>query len=309
MVTCFMNSKARLLVVGSYATGLVMETSRIPKQGETLIGRNYRECHGGKGSNQAVQAARLGADVAFVACVGRDARGDAMDTLMRGEGVRLDGVIRHVDLPTGVGFIIVDEKGNNLITVDLGANNALSAGDLEADRTLFEAASVVLAQLEIPSVTALTAMRLGKQCGATTILNPAPATDLSGSDLSGVDYVIPNETEATTCAGMPESPLEEAMRHLNRLGCRNVVTTTGEKGCLWLSESGFAEIPGFEAGVVDTVGAGDSFCGAFAVGLGENMRVEEALRFAHAAASLSVTKPDTIPSYHDRAAVDAIVSA
>lgn len=297
--------KARILVVGSYATGLVMEVPRLPSRGETLIGRGYREVHGGKGSNQAVQAARLGAQTAFLVRVGADARGGAMEALMREEGVRPDGILRDAERPTGVGFIVVDAQGHNLITIDPGANGALEAADLEARRSLFEEADVVVAQLEIPLATALAAMRMGRACGARTILNPAPAADLSASDLSAVDFLTPNETETLVAAAMPEGPMEAAMRRLKALGCGHVITTTGAQGCLWLDEAeALRVVPGFSVKAVDTVGAGDAFAGAFAVRLAEGYPPAEALVFAHAAAALSVTRPDTIPSYHRRAEVE-----
>lgn len=300
--------KARVLVVGSYATGLVMETERLPQKGETLIGWGFRAVHGGKGSNQAVQAARLGAKVAFLACVGRDAYGDKLEALMREEGVSLSGVSRHAELPTGVGFIIVDRAGHNLITVDLGANRALTPETLAARADLFDAADVVLAQMEIPVETALAAMRMGRARGKTTILNPAPAADLTSHDLSSVDYLTPNETEACVCAGAPAGALEEAIARLRRLGARHVVLTVGEQGCVWHDVSGRSTaVAGFRVKAVDTVGAGDAFSAAFAVALAEGCAVPDALRFANAAAALSVTKPDTIPSYHRRAEVDAFL--
>jgi ribokinase len=301
-----MKTKANILVVGSYAAGLVMETERLPGKGETVIGRGFRAGHGGKGSNQAVQAARLGADVGFLTCVGQDAYGDSLVALLRAEGVRLDGVRRHPTLPTGVGFIVVDAAGHNLIMVDLGANLALGPADVEAHRALFEQADVVVAQFEIPLATALAALRRGKECGAVTLLNPAPAQDLSAHDLSAIDFITPNETETLACVGQPGGDLEAAMRRLRQLGCRHVVTTTGAEGCRWLAESApVVAVPGFRTKVVDTVGAGDAFTAALAVGLGEGMAIATALRFAHAAASLSVTVPDTIPSYHRRADVEA----
>jgi len=298
-----------ILVAGSYATGLVMQTPRLPGKGETVIGHSFRAVHGGKGSNQAVQAARLGAQTAFIACVGTDTYGDALMNLMQEEGVNTNGVIRHAVLPTGVGFIIVDAEGHNLIAVDLGANNALSPADLEARRAHFENAAVVVAQLEIRLETALAAMRLGKACGARTILNPAPAHDLSDQDLSCVDIITPNETETLVCAGMPGGDLHAAMQRLRALGCRHVVTTTGAAGCLWLDETaGEARpVPTWHVDVVDTVGAGDAFTAGLAVGLCEGMEMMDAMRFAHAAAALSTTKPDTIPSYHRRDKVDALL--
>lgn len=304
-----MSYASSILVVGSYATGLVMQTPRLPGKGETVIGHSFRAVHGGKGSNQAVQAARLGAQTSFVACVGADAYGDALVKLMQEEGVNISGVIRHAVLPTGVGFIIVDAEGHNLIAVDLGANNALSPADLQARRAHFENAAVVVAQLEIRVETALTAMRLGKACGATTILNPAPAHDLSDQDLSCVDILTPNETETLVCAGMPHGDLIDAMRRLRALGCRNVVTTTGAAGCLWLNgaDTEPVTVPTWRVDVVDTVGAGDAFTAGLAVGLSEGANMTDALRLGHAAAALSVTKPDTIPSYHRRDKVEALM--
>lgn len=300
--------RSRVLVVGSYATGLVMETERLPRPGETLIGRRFRAGHGGKGSNQAVQAARLGAEVDFLCCVGRDGYGDAMDALMRAEGVHIPGP-RHPDLPTGVGFIVVDAEGRNLITVDLGANHALSPESLQPHQDLFHSADVVLAQMEIPVATALAAMRFGRAAGIPTLLNPAPAADLSREDLSCVDVLIPNETEAQVCAGSADQPREDAVRRLLHLGCGSVVLTTGQSGCLWYDLSGLrARVPGFKVPVVDTVGAGDAFSAALAVGLAEGMGMERALLFANAAGALSVTVADTIPSYHRREEVEDLLS-
>lgn len=286
-----------------------MQTPRLPSKGETVLGHSFRAVHGGKGSNQAVQAARLGATTSFVACVGNDAYGEAMVRLMAEEGVDTTGVERHAELPTGVGFIIVDAEGHNLIAVDLGANSALQPAHLYARRRYFEAAAVVVTQLEIPVETALTAMQLGKACGACTILNPAPAHDLTAHDLSCVDIITPNETETLVCAGMPGGNLVAAMRRLRERGCRTVITTTGAAGCLWLQEGGQepVSVPTWAVKVVDTVGAGDAFTAGLAVGIAEGMGMPDALRLAHAAGALSVTVPDTIPSYHRRADVNALL--
>ena len=302
--------KARVLVVGSYATGLVMQTERLPVRGETLIGWGFRAVHGGKGSNQAVQAARLDAKVTFLVCVGRDVYGDRLESLLREEGISLAGLSRHHDLPTGVGFIVVDRAGHNLITVDLGANRALTPDVVAANSALFDTADIVLAQMEIPIETALTAMHIGHVRGKTTILNPAPAANLSAYDLSDVDYLTPNETEACVCAGQPADRLDAAVRHLQERGARNVIVTVGERGCTWYAPGGrTTAFPAFSVNAVDTVGAGDAFAGAFAVALGEGKEVEAALRFANATAALSVTKLDTVPSYHRRAEVEAFLES
>lgn len=154
-------------------------------------------------------------------------------------------------------------------------------------------------------------MRLGREVGATTLLNPAPAADLSNEDLSSVDYLLPNEHEVHVCAGISsEAPLEEAVQKLLARGCRNVLVTLGDSGCLLCASDGSRqEVPGFAVHAVDTVGAGDAFCGALATVLLEACPLIQALRFAHAAAALSVTKPDTVPSYHHRSAVEELLSS
>lgn len=306
-----MKDNASVLVVGSYAVGLVMQTERLPGPGETLIGHGFRAVHGGKGSNQAVQSARLGTPTAFLACVGQDAYGDQCADLHRDEGVDTSLLIRHPELPTGVGFIVVDAAGHNLITLDMGANGALTPEVLAQHADAFGGRAVVLAQMEIPVPTALAAMRHGKELGAITILNPAPAADLSTQDLSSVDYLVPNETELRVSAGLgPDASTDEAVSRLLDRGCANVVVTLGEEGCALFGRDGHRlTMPGFAVQAVDTVGAGDAFCGALATALAERRPIEEALRWANAAAALSVTRQDTVPSYHRRAEVEAFLQA
>ena len=302
-------SPPQILVVGSYAAGLVMQTQRLPGPGETLIGHSFRSTHGGKGSNQAVQAARLGANVAFFARVGADSYGDACAKLHAGEGVDTNHLQRDAALATGVGFIVVDAAGRNLITLDMGANGALTPGVLQANPEAFASARIVLAQLEIPLETALAAMSFGRAAGATTLLNPAPAADLSAADLSCIDFLLPNETELRVCAGLPlEAPVDDAVARLLALGCRNVLVTLGEAGCTLRGADGSRiDSPAFPVCAVDTVGAGDAFCAGFATALAESQPLAAALRFANATASLSVTKPDTIPSYHARHEIESLL--
>jgi len=296
----------QILVVGSYAAGLVMQTQRLPGPGETILGHGFRATHGGKGSNQAVQAARLGIPTAFFGSVGRDGYGDACAQLHAEEGIDTRFLLRHPELPTGVGFIVVDAEGHNLIALDMGANASLSERDLARHGEAFAGIKVVLAPLEIPLATALQAMRLGREAGGTTILNPAPASDLTNTDLSSVDYLTPNESEARACLGLlpddTSSPEALAWRLLD-LGCGNVVITLGEKGCLLRSRAEACHLPALRVEVVDTTGAGDSFNAAFAVAICEGLAASAAAAFACQVASLSTTKPDTIPSYPTRSQV------
>lgn len=210
-----------------------------------------------------------------------------------------------------MGFIVVDAAGHNLITLDMGANGALTPEVLAQHADAFAGYSVVLAQMEIPVQTALAAKRRGKELGAVTILNPAPAADISTQDLSGVDYLVPNETELRICAGLgPDASTDEAVGRLLDRGCANVLVTLGEEGCALFGRDGHRLIvPGFAVQAVDTVGAGDAFCGALATALAAGRTIEEALRWANAAAALSVTRQDTVPSYHHREEVDTFLQA
>lgn len=296
--------RGHVIVLGSYLVGLVMEVDRLPGTGETLMGRNYRKVHGGKGSNMAVQAARLGAHVEFTAVLGADQEGDAILADLRREGVGVDFVRRSRHAPTGAGFIVVDRQGRNFIVIDAGANAGFAPG-AELDRC-FEtggAAGVALAQCEIPVPAALAGLSMARRRGWRTVLNPAPAVDLSRFDLSHVDYLTPNETEARVCLGFaPEAAIdeEELAAGLLARGVGAVVFTRGEKGARLHARDRVLEVPALPVIARDTVGAGDSFNAAFATALAEDMGEIEALRFACAAASLSTTRPDTIPSYHTR---------
>lgn len=305
-----MNTQTRIITIGSYATGLVMEVDRLPGKGETLIGENFRTTYGGKGSNMAVQAARLGAESAFVGRVGRDDFGDGFLKLCEQEGIDTSRVIRDGDLATGAGFIILDSQGNNMITVDMGANKAFSPSDVDAAREPIAEATVMLICLEIPLETALHAAKVGKEEGLTVILNPAPAVDMSGEDLSNIDFLTPNETEARVCLGLsPDADIDEAetAKRLIKRGCGHVVFTQGESGSRLIGQDEDVWAPGFSVATVDTVGAGDAFNAGLAVALGEGRAPAEALRFANATAALSTTKADTVPSYYSRDEVEKLL--
>ena len=300
-----------VVVIGSYLVALVMEVDRLPRAGETLIGRNFLQTDGGKGSNMAVQAARLGASTQFVGCVGDDDYGRSFEQLLEREGVGAAHLKRRREAPTGAGFIVLGSAGENLITIDIGANALFSPADVDEAANIMRPPSVVLTQLEIPLPTALHAMKRGAEQGCTTILNPAPAHDLRGHDLAAVSFLTPNETEARVCLGLqPDEPGDERElgERLLRLGCGCVVITQGERGCLVVRPEGAVQIPAFPvAAVVDTTGAGDSFNASLAVALSEGMPLEEAVRFANAAAGLSCTQLDTVPSFPARERVEAVI--
>lgn len=297
----------KITVVGSYATGLTMKVERLPTAGETLLGMGYRVDHGGKGSNQAVGCARLGAKVSFVAKIGRDTFGEMALRLYRDEGVETKGVKQTSDAPTGVGFILVESSsGKNCIALDPGANELLTAEDVSESDAAFVSAAVLLTQLEIPVQAAGEALRRGRAHGALTILNPAPARPLPPSLLHSVDVLTPNEVEAKTLVGRsPDAKIEaaEISRELIRLGVKQVVTTLGEKGALIVTADGALRIPAVPVHPKDTTGAGDAFNAGLARALAGGSDLESAVRFAVVTGALAVTQEGVIPSLPDQQAV------
>ncbi|HZQ70765.1 MAG TPA: ribokinase [Terriglobales bacterium] len=299
----------RITVVGSYATGLTMKAERLPGRGETLLGSGYRVDFGGKGSNQAIGCARLGAKVSFVAKVGEDSFGEGALGLYRDEGIDTSHVQRTADAPTGVGFITVEAStGHNCIVLDPGANELLSSEDVSASSPVFDSVAVVLTQLEIPVETAEAAMRLGRAQGAITILNPAPARPVPASLLQSVDILTPNETEAAVLAGHKGQSArdpQQVARELIRLGVKTVIVTLGEKGALVVNASSSVHVPAIEVSAVDTTGAGDAFNAGLAAALAFGAPLEEAVRFAAVTGGLAVTREGVVPALPDRGEVAA----
>ncbi|EGT0642362.1 ribokinase [Citrobacter braakii] len=296
-----------IFIFGSYAKALVMTADRIPMVGETLIGDDFRQTWGGKGSDMAVQAARLGAKVAYAGVVGEDTFGHEFVTLMRDEGVNIDALTLTPELPTGAGLIIKDNQARNVIVVDMGANKLFSPAHVDEAKALIEQSRVALAQLEIPLETALYGLNLAKQLGNITILNPAPARDLRGVNLSHIDYLTPNETEARVVLGLAPDDTRsnrEIADLLLETGCRYVVMTLGEAGCAVFSRTDTLEIPSCKVDVVDSNGAGDSFNAGLAVALSEGQSVDKAAFFANATAALCCCDWETVPSYKTRQEVE-----
>jgi ribokinase len=301
------NPKGTVTIVGSYIVALVMDVERLPLEGETVIGRNYHTTHGGKGSNMAACAARLGAETTFFGKIGRDTFGEGFLRLLERERVKPHAVLFSEKAPTAVGFIVFCTKGTNLIVIDMGANGEFLPSDIEARIGVVQSAGVSLSPLEIPLATALAAARLAKAAGRKFILNPAPAQDLRPADLSHVFALTPNEREGRVCLGMPSDTSlsdHDVARRLLELGPEHVVLTRGEKGVLWASSSGIEVVPALPVEVVDTVGAGDAFNSGLAVGLSEGRPMLEAIALGVTAASLSTRRRETIESYAYRAEVD-----
>ena len=290
----------RITVVGSYATGLTMKVERIPAVGETLLGSGYRVDYGGKGSNQAVGCARLGAKVSFVSSIGKDPFGEMALELYRDEGIDVAHVKRTAGTPTGVGFIVVEAAtGHNCITIDPGANELLTAADVSECEAAFNSSAVVLTQLEIPVAAAASALACGREHGAITILNPAPVRPLPPSILQMVDILTPNQSEAKVLTGLSpnaEVEPEDVARDLIRSGVKQVVMTLGERGALIVTATSTTHVPAINMLAVDTTGAGDAFNAGLAMALACGASLEDAVRFAVVTGGLAVTKEGVIPS-------------
>lgn len=301
----------KLVVLGSVNADHVLQVPTFPRPGETLHGRNYQVIPGGKGANQAVAAARLKADIGFIACVGDDAFGIESCERFKLDGMDIRGVKVQADCPTGIAMIQVSDRGENSICLSAEANDRLTAEAIEDDLPSIRAASYLLMQLETPIDGIIKAAQVAKQAKTNVVLNPAPARELPSSLLSCVDVITPNETEAQVLTGITvtdDASAQQAATVLHQQGIEIVIITLGAKG-VWLSENGRGQlIPGFRVSATDTTAAGDTFNGAFVTGLLENMSLESAIKFAHAAAAISVTRFGAQTSIPTRQEVDEFLA-
>ena len=296
----------RIVVVGSSNTDLIVRADRLPAPGETVLGGDLITAPGGKGANQAVAAARVGAEVTFVARVGKDMFGEAALENFRREGIDTRFVIQDATAPSGVALIVVGQNGQNIIAVAPGANRRLTPNDVHAAESAFAGARVVLLQLETPMETVVAAARAGRSAGATVILNPAPAQTLPNELYSLIDIVTPNESEAALLTG--EATPEAAARILLQRGVKSVIVTLGEAGVLVAaSPDDIRRAPGFDVNVVDTTAAGDAFNGGLAAALARGESSESALSYSQAVAAISVTRMGAQPSLPTEAEVRLFV--
>jgi ribokinase len=294
----------RVCVVGSSNIDLIAKVPRLPKLGETLVGHSFHLGYGGKGANQAVMAAKLGAQVVMVTKVGRDVFGEGTLANYRQQGVDATHVLFDDDRFSGVAPILVDDSGRNVIVVVPGANMGLTPDDARRARDAITAAAVLICQLEVPVETTLEAFQIAKAAGVRTMLNPAPAAPLPDDLLALADFCIPNETEAELLTGLPVASLDDARAAAQALlarGPQTVVITLGGRGALLADRESASHYAAVEVSAVDSTGAGDAFVGSFAVFLAEGISLDHAIQRANAVAAMSVTKVGTQVSFPTRA--------
>ncbi len=295
---------AKVVVVGSLNMDLIVRMPRFPVAGETLAGHGFATAAGGKGANQAVAAARLGATVAMVGCLGDDANGTELRAGLLAEGIDCSAVATVPGVATGIATILVNDAGQNAIVIAAGSNAEMSAERLADHDGLLAAADIVIAQLEVPTATVEATLLRAHELGRTVILNPAPAVGpLPESWYSLIDYLIPNESEAALLTGIavdsPRSALQAAQKLLAN-GARRVLITLGSQGVFYADGERHLHLPVDPVVAVDTTAAGDTFVGGFAAGLAEGLPLESAIRLGQQAAALAVTRPGAQPSIPHR---------
>ncbi|MGN6754694.1 MAG: ribokinase [Intrasporangium sp.] len=298
----------RIAVVGSYGVGMTMRLPRVPTAGETLPGGEFSSGHGGKGSNQAVAAARLGAEVAFLTAVGDDSMGTDARELWRAEGIDASAVVTIPQTSTMVGMILVEPSGENRIVIAPGALDHLTAEHVDTFRPHLAAADLVVVSLEIPLVTAVAALRCAHETGTPTLLNPAPAQPVPDHVWPLVDVVTPNRSEAAILLGhAPDSdePAEALATELHAKGVGSVVVTLGSDGALLLDDTGTRRLPAVAPrAVVDTTGAGDAFTAGLAVELARGESLDAAAKFAARVGAHTVSIAEVIPALPHRRDLD-----
>ncbi len=272
-----------IFVVGSYVEGLTIRVPRVPALGESLVGNSFDMGPGGKGTNQAIASARLGASVNLLACIGDDIFGERALELYQRENIELDAIHKVPEAYTGIGFVNVLPSGENWITVDMGANLHMTPDDVINCESLIAQSNILMTQFEVPENTVETALKLAKKHNMISILNPAPARSTNPALFANVDILTPNATEARILLGLSpddSTPPEDLARQLLDYGVGTVVITQGKDGALIVTQTDVIHIPSVTIQAVDVTGAGDSFNASLAVHLGQNMTIEEAVQEA-----------------------------
>ena len=306
-----MKTAGNLVVLGSINADHILNLESFPTPGETVTGNQYQVAFGGKGANQAVAAGRSGANIAFIACTGDDDTGERVRKQLASDNIDVSPVSVVEGESTGVALIFVNAEGENVIGIHAGANAALTTERVEAQRAIISGADALLMQLESPVESVLAAANIAHENHTTVVLNPAPARVLSDELLALVDIITPNETEAEKLTGIRVENDDDAARAAGALhdkGIGTVIITLGSRG-VWVSANGEGRrVPGFKVKAIDTIAAGDTFNGALVTALLEGRAMDEAIRFAHAAAAIAVTRKGAQPSVPWRKEIDEFLS-
>ncbi|HDW3277130.1 TPA: ribokinase [Enterobacter asburiae] len=306
-----MKTAGNLVVLGSINADHILNLESFPTPGETVTGNQYQVAFGGKGANQAVAAGRSGANIAFIACTGDDDTGERVRKQLASDNIDIAPVSVVAGESTGVALIFVNAEGENVIGIHAGANAALTTDRVEAQRGIIAGAEALLMQLESPVESVLAAAKIAHENHTTVVLNPAPARVLSDELLALVDIITPNETEAEKLTGIRvenDDDAARAARALHDKGIGTVIITLGSRG-VWASVNGEGRrVPGFKVKAIDTIAAGDTFNGALVTALLEGKRMDDAIRFAHAAAAIAVTRKGAQPSVPWRKEIDEFLS-
>lgn len=305
-----------IVVIGSLNMDFVFSVDRLPLPGETILGSNFRTIPGGKGANQAYAAAKLagaGTAVRMLGRIGADSFGSSLKANLAGAGVDISPVLETDSEATGVACIHVDDAGQNSITVAPGANGVLLASDIASQRSALDGARCVLLQLEVPIEAVAAGLREGRRVGAICILDPAPARALPSEVLQLVDIATPNETEACILAEVPPKRVNAGDapalgKRIRELGARAVIVKLGDQGCVYCGPDRTFASPAFPVRAIDSTAAGDTFNAALAVSLAEGAPIEAALRFANAAAAISVTRSGAQTSAPSRTEVESLLA-
>lgn len=302
-----MGQRPIIHVIGSYAVGMTMMTERFPNVGETVSGYGFSMLHGGKGSNQAVGAARLGAEVYFTSCVGKDSMGEEAIAMLKNEGIHTETVFQTDRAATGVGFVMVGTMGENEILIDLGANELLEKEQIDKAFKKIEAPDILLVQFEANLNAVTYAVTKAKERGIPVVVNPAPYRAHPEEIISLADYITPNQTEAESLLD-EKVELEGLIQKLSSRYKNNVILTAGENGAYLFEGNQIKNIPVPRVEAKDTTGAGDCFNAAFAVAIAEGENMYDAVVFANTAASLSVQVNGVVESLPRREDVDMVLS-
>ena len=306
-----MKTAGNLVVLGSINADHILNLETFPTPGETVTGNQYQVAFGGKGANQAVAAGRSGANIAFIACTGDDDTGERVRKQLASDNIDIAPVSVVAGESTGVALIFVNAEGENVIGIHAGANAALTTERVEAQRGIIAGAEALLMQLESPVESVLAAAKIAHENHTSVVLNPAPARVLSDELLALVDIITPNETEAEKLTGIRVENDDDAARAalaLHDKGIGTVIITLGSRG-VWASVNGEGRrVPGFKVKAIDTIAAGDTFNGALVTALLEGKAMDDAIRFAHAAAAIAVTRKGAQPSVPWRKDIDEFLS-